>query len=45
MSNLKKSGMLIVLALVCMLFGGSFTQTTKAAAASVEYQAHIENEG
>ena len=45
MCRMKKLGCFIVFALVCTLFGGAYWETAKAAAPSVEYQAHIENEG
>lgn len=45
MNKMKKSGIFIVFALVCILLCGNCKETANAATASVEYQAHIENEG
>ena len=45
MSKMKRLGYFIVFVLVCTLLCGAYRETAKAAAPSVEYQAHIENEG
>ena len=45
MNKMKKSRFFVVFALVCILLCGNCKETANAATASVEYQAHIENEG